>query len=266
MAGCAECSGAQQERLGGGVEGVGGDAAGGELGGVDTGGGDQARAIAVGGHVLPPCDDMALGVEACPEGVLASGAVVVVGNVVLAGPEELDGDVDLLGEPGGFDEVVVVQAAAKASADAAEVDCDVGGLDVERAGGLGAAFGAGRLAGGPELELAVFKGGGCAHRLKRSVSEEGICVGGFDDPGGGGEGGVHIAIAAQGIGGRRFEESGGAGGEGFAALGDAGAEVPLDLECPAGRLGLPPCVGDDGDAGLDSGGDDGYAGLGGGVD
>ena len=98
------------------------------------------------------------------------------------------------------------------------------------------------------------------------MREEGIEVGGVDDLGGGGEGCVHVSVAAQRAGGRGFEEISGVGGELVAALGGAGAEVPLDLEGAAGGLGLPPGVCDDGDAGLDSGGDDGYPGLGGGVD
>ena len=221
-------------------------------------------AIAVGGEVLPPGDEMALGVEAGAEGVRASGAVGVVGDVVFAGPEELDGAVDLLGEPRGFHQVVVLQAAAKAAADAAEMNGDVAGLDVRGAGCLGAAF-AGRLAGGPELQLAVLKGGGCVHRLHGHMGDEGIGVGGFDDLGRGGQCGVHIAVAAQRVGGRGLEQFGGAGGKLLAALGRAGAEVPIDLEGAAGGLGLPPGVGDDGDAGLDSFGDNGDAGFGGGV-
>ena len=62
-------------------------------------------------------------------------------------------------------------------------------------------------AGGPHLQLAVFPVRRGALRLKRDVGNERILVSGLDDLGRRLERGVHVAVLAQRVCGRRREQS-----------------------------------------------------------
>ena len=83
-----------------------------------------------------------------------------------------------------------------------------------------------------------------------AVGQEGEGVGRLHDFGGGFEGGVDVAIGAEGGDGRGCEQGFGLLLEVVAALGLGRAQVPLDFQGFAGFLGVPPGVGHDGDAGL----------------
>src|SRR6266700_568939 len=94
----------------------------------------------------------------------------------------------------------VGEAAAKPTAGALHVDGDVVVRNVENfCDELAAGFG--RLARGPEFELAVVKVGEAIFGLHGSMREERIRVGGFDNLGGGLQSFGGVAVAANGNGG-----------------------------------------------------------------
>src|SRR6266567_1947967 len=107
------------------------------------------------------------------------GAIVIVVKIVFAGPQEFDGNADLLGNGAGFKHVVVGEAATEPAAGTLQVNNDVIVGNIENFGDEQAAI-FGRLAGRPEFELAIVVMGETVFRLNRSVREEGIRIGGLD--------------------------------------------------------------------------------------
>src|SRR5216683_6512947 len=108
----------------------------------------------------------------------AGGAVVVVVKIVFASPKEFHGNADLFGDGGGFEHVVVGEAAAESTAGALDVDDDVVVGNVEDfCDELAAGFG--RLAGGPEFHFAVVVVSEAIFGLHGGVGEKRIGVGGF---------------------------------------------------------------------------------------
>src|SRR6267378_413272 len=88
-------------------------------------------AFAESDEVIAPRDELAGGGEATFEEMEAGGAIVVVVKIVFAGPEELDGNADLLGDGGGFEHVVIREAAAESATSALHVHDDVVVRDAE---------------------------------------------------------------------------------------------------------------------------------------
>jgi len=211
----------------------------------------ELLALAEADEVIAPGDEIAGGVEASLQIMKAGGAIVIVMEIVFAGPEKLDGDADLLGDSGGFEHVVVGEAAAEATTGALEVDDDVAGRNVQKLGDLLAA-GFGSLAGRPEFEFAVVIMREAVFGLHRGVGEEGVGVSGFDGFCGGLQGGVSVAVLSDGDRGSLFGELIGTIGEAFAALLRGGAFVPLGAQFFSCGVGLPPGVGDDGDAAVEA--------------
>ena len=179
------------------------------------------------------------------------GAIVVVVEIVFAGPEEFDGDADLLGDGGGFEHVIVGEAAAETTTGALEVNDDVARRDVQNfCDELAAGFGS--LAGRPEFEFAVVVVGEAIFGLHGGMCEERIEVSGFDGPCGVVYGGIGVAVFADGDGGSLLGELIGAAGEEFAALLGGRAFIPGGAEFFARGVGLPPGVGDDGNAAMEA--------------
>ena len=157
----------------------------------------------------------------------------------------LIGNAGLFGDGGGFNHVVVGQAAAETSASAHDVHGDVGGGNVEDFGDqLATALGS--LRGRPEVEFAVVEMRETVFGFHGRVSDEGVNVNGFDGFGGGLESCRGIAIFAKSDGGRLRGEFVGAVEEAFTALLGSGTFVPGDTEFVSRGLGLPPGFGDDG--------------------
>src|SRR5260370_41837598 len=156
----------------------------------------------------------------------ASGAVVVVMEIVFACPEKLDWNADPFRDSSCFEHVVVGEAAPKAPTGALHVHDDVVVGNVQDFGDLHAArFGS--LAGGPEFEFAVMVMREAILRLHGSVRKEGIGVGGLDGFRCGLQSGIGIAIFAKCNCGSLFREFVGAFLKTFAALLRSGAFVPL---------------------------------------
>ena len=213
----------------------------------NVGGGSELLAFAETDEVIAPGDEIAGGVEAALQIMKAGGAIVIVVEIVLAGPEEFHGDANLFGNGGRFEHVIVSKAAAEATTCALQVNDDVARGNVQELGDLLAA-GFRSLAGRPEFEFAVVIVREAILGLHGGVGEEGVGVSGFDGFCGGLQGGVGVAVLSNGDRGSLFGELIGTIGEAFAALLCGGAFVPLGAQFFSGGVGLPPGVGDDGDS------------------
>src|SRR5208283_86625 len=66
--------------------------------------------------VISPRNHVSRAIEAPLQKVESRGAVVVMMEIVLAGPQQLDGHADLFGNGSGFEHVVVGQAPAEPAA------------------------------------------------------------------------------------------------------------------------------------------------------
>jgi len=197
--------------------------------------------------MIAPADEMAGSVETSLEVMETGGAIVIVVEIVFAGPEKFDGDADLLGDGGGFEHVIVGEAAAETTTGALHVDNDVARRDVQYfCDELASGFGS--LAGGPEFKFAVVIVGEAIFGLHGGMSEERIEVSGFNGFRGGVDGSVGVAVFSDGDCGSLLGEFIGATSEELAALLRGGAFVPGGAEFFARGVGLPPRVGDDGDA------------------
>jgi hypothetical protein len=218
---------------------------------ADSGGGREIFTLAEADEMILPGDEIAGGVETAFEEVIAGGTIVIVVKVVFASPEKFDGNADLLGDGTGFEHVVVGEATAEAASGAFHVDDDLFLRDFEN---LGHEFAAalGSLRGRPEFKFAVVVVGEAVLRLHGGVGEEGIIIGSGYRFGGGFESGEGVAIFAKNHGGRFLPEFIGLSEETFAALLRGGTLFPSDFQFLACGIGLPPSVGDDGDAAVES--------------
>ena len=107
------------------------------------------------------------------------GPIHVVLDVFLAGPDDLDGTVDMLGDLDGASDAIDLQPPAKAAADQMIVDHDLvqrqaGGLRRRR---LGARDG---LAADPDFAAVLADMNRAVHRLHRRVREERNLIGRLD--------------------------------------------------------------------------------------
>ena len=105
-----------------------------------------------------------------------------------------------------------------------------------------------RLAGRPDLELAVLPLRQAVLRFERRVRDEGIRVGAFNDLGRRLERGIRVAVLAHGEAGCGLRELLGSLGKSHAALRCRRPLVPGDLQFLARAVRLPPTVGDNRDA------------------
>ena len=72
-------------------------------------------AVSKGDEMLPPGSHLSLRVESCFQAERPTWTKGVVGDVIFARPEQLDRRVDAFRDPGGLDQVVVLQPSAKAA-------------------------------------------------------------------------------------------------------------------------------------------------------
>ena len=179
--------------------------------------------------------------------MIASGAIVIVVKIVFTRPEELYGNAHAFGDGAGFEHVVVGESAAKSAAGTLQVNDDVVVRDVQNFGDEQAAIFR-RLAGRPKFELAVVVMCKAVFRLHRSVREERIRIGGLNGLCGGLKSFFGVSILAKSDGRRFLGKFLRAAGETFTALLRSCAFVPFCLQLFAGGVGLPPSVGDYGDA------------------
>ena len=187
------------------------------------------------------------GIEATLEEMEPGGAIVIVVKIVLAGPEEFDGDAYMLSNSTGFQHVVIGEPTAESAAGALQVDNDVVVGNIENFGDEQAAIFR-CLAGRPEFELAVVVMGKAILRLHGCVRKEGIGISSLDGFCGRLQSFLGVPVGAEGDGGRLFGKFLGAAGKTFAALLRGGAFLPLGAQFLAGAVGLPPGVGNDSDA------------------
>ncbi len=246
-AGSAQSVSGHAERHEGGAEEKVREKCAGKLIAGDAGGGSELLAFAETDEMIAPGDEFAGGVQTALEEMKAGGAIVIVVEIVLAGPEKFYGDADLLGDGAGFQHVVVSEAATEPAAGALQVNDDVVVGNIENFGDEQAAIFR-RLAGGPEFEFAFVVMGEAVFGFHGSVREEGIRVGGFNSFCGGLECFVGVAVNAQGDRRGLLGEFLGAAGETLAALLGGSAFVPNRAQFFARGVGLPPGVGNDGDA------------------
>ena len=180
VTGGAQRTSAQHEWLRGGVKRVSRRKTGRIRVPSNAAAGGRVLFIAKGDKVLPPGRDLALRIQAGFKPKGSAGAEGVVGNVIFAGPEQLDRHVNALGNPCGFDQVVVLEPPAKAASRAHHVSSDVILMDAKRLGYQSMTILRQRT-GRPHLQLAVFPVRRSALWLQRDVCNERIFIGGFDD-------------------------------------------------------------------------------------
>src|SRR6266850_1506694 len=178
-AGSAQSVGGDAERHEGGPEKKVLEKGAGKLIGGDAGGGSELLAFAETDEVIAPGDESPGGVQAAFEKMKTGGAIVIVVKIVLASPEEFDGNADLLGDSAGFEHVVVGETAAESTAGTLHVNDDVVVGNIENLGDEQAAIFR-CLAGRPEFKFAVVIMGETVFRLHGGVREEWIGVSGLN--------------------------------------------------------------------------------------
>src|SRR5713101_9968878 len=111
--------------------------------------------------------------------MVGGGPIKIVANVILASPDDLDWSVSVAGDQGGFDGVVLNEAATEASADEGDVDSDaLAGNAQCLSNGLRCR--AGNLCGRPELAFAIADMSGAIRRFHSGVRQEGDFVNRFE--------------------------------------------------------------------------------------
>jgi hypothetical protein len=129
---------------------------------ADDGGVDDA---------VGPRNKVSFLIDAGAEAVHAGGAVAIVGEVVFAGPDELDGALHAARDLEGLMIEGRAEAAAQASTHEGDVDGDIAFVEAKDPGYvlLGSCAGLGR---GPYLAAATFEPDRDVHGLHGGVGEE----------------------------------------------------------------------------------------------
>ena len=206
-----------------------GDEVGGEFAGTDVRGGDEFFAFTETDEMVMPGSEFAVCINATAHVLKTTGTIEVVTHIVFARVEQFDGCArEELGNPGGFDHVVIGETTAEATAGAELVDRDVCRIDAK---GLSRHLltATGSLTGGPDFELAVFEFGGAIARFELGVRDEGEGVFDVDSFCSSCECGFDVAFFADGESGFLGEEFGGFGGVASAAVGSVGAFFPDEI-------------------------------------
>src|SRR6266481_4269120 len=99
---------------------------------------------------MPPGDQFPLRVQASLQDVASGGAVEIVADVILARPDDLHGSADIAGNEGGFNGVILNEAAAETTADERDVYFEVIARNAE-SDGNGVRGSSRDLRGRPEL-------------------------------------------------------------------------------------------------------------------
>ena len=114
-----------------------------------------------------------------PHAAHAGGAVEVVGHVVFAGPDQLDGGGDVAGDLRRFGLEIVLVAASEATTHEGGVNGE-GGLGQLQFFGDDSAADVGALRGAPGFALVALQMNGDVHRFHAGVCKEGKCVDSLD--------------------------------------------------------------------------------------
>src|SRR4029077_5993273 len=128
-----------------------------------------------GSGAMPPGNQVALGIEAGEESVNRRRAIEIVADVVLARPNDLHRRAGFPGDEGGFDGVILNEAAAKTTADERDVDFDVLARNAECAGDRFRGC-SGDLRWRPKFAGIAANVGSAIDRLHRGMSEKGNFV------------------------------------------------------------------------------------------
>ena len=84
----------------------------------DVGGGSKLLAFTKADEMIAPGDEVAGRIDAALEKMKTGGAIVIVVKIILASPQELDGNADLLGDGGSFEHVLRWRRNSATSVDA----------------------------------------------------------------------------------------------------------------------------------------------------
>ncbi len=172
---------------------------------------------------------------------------MVVVKIIFARPQQFHRHANFLGDRGGFQHVIVGQAPAESSADAANVNRDIALRHFQQLRHLRASAGW-RLAGRPEFQFAVPVMRQAVLRLQRRMRDERVGIRGFDDLGGGLQRFVSVAIGADRKTRRLLGKFIGFLCEAGAALFRCRTFVPGDAQFFARGIRLPPGIGHHRDA------------------
>src|SRR6266849_2467767 len=128
--------------------------------------------------------------------MVRGGTIKIVTNVILARPDDLDRSMSVAGDQGGFDGVVLNEAAAKTATDEGDVNFDaLAGNTQSLSDGLRGC--AGNLCGRPEFAFAIADMSGAIRRFHGGVRQEGGFVNRVELFCRAGVGLLEVAIAAQ---------------------------------------------------------------------
>src|ERR1700674_5770368 len=179
--------------------------------------------------------------------VVRGRTIKIVTNVILASPDDLDRRMSIARNQGGFDGVVLNEAATETATDERDVDSYALAGNAQRLSD-GLRGGAGNLCGRPELAFAIANMGGAIRRFHRGVRQEGNFVNRLELFCRDRVGLLEVAIAAQNgtFGGNKLHKFLAQAGGGFLRLLDF---VPLDFKGFAGLHRGPGGIGEHGDAG-----------------
>ncbi len=196
-------------------------------------------------EVVVPAHQLATRVERAAQEVEAARAKVVVTQVVLARPSELDGRGYSLSDSRGLDDVVRTQAPAEAAPGASQVQRDLS-LRHAQCGGHQVLSGSRVLRGRPDLEPAVAEPRRAVLGFDAGVRDERVAVSRLHGLRGAGKGRRGIAVLAQHVRARLLGHRGRLGDEALPALRIHHPFVPVDLELPARAERHPGGFRDDG--------------------
>ncbi len=192
------------------------------------------------GAAVQPRHDLAIGIQAAFQVLVRDRVEVIVAQIVLARPCDLDGfAVHGLRQQRGFGGEVRLGFAAEAAAQQGDVDLDVFGLDLQV---LGDDLGGGLrgLHARPDFALAVLDARHGGGRLHGGMREVGQVVLGLHPPGRGGQGRHGVAVVARHLAGL-LHQLAQVGLVGIGIVAAVGAVVPVDLQGLAALDQRPRC-------------------------
>ena len=130
---------------------------------------------------VAPAHQLAAGIQPGGDPVVVVGAIHIVLDIFLAGPDDLDGALDLLGDTDRLGDVVVLQAPPEPTTQQVVVEHD---LLQRQTGdlGRGRAGSALHLRAGPHLAAVLPHVDRAAQRLHGGMRQEGHLVDGLDHP------------------------------------------------------------------------------------
>ncbi len=147
---------------------------------IEVGRARERSLLAEADEVLLPGDKLAVLIQAALEVMPAGGPVEIMLDVVGTIPKQLHRRAGHFRNPRRLNHVIVHQPPAEAAAHTRHVDRDVLLVEAERLRDQLAA-GLWILGRRPDFHATALRVRGAVHRLKRSVGDERIMIGGLDD-------------------------------------------------------------------------------------